>query len=519
MRVLLIYPNIDCQIGFNYGLAFISSVLQRAGHETKLLNVNEKLDFPLDFDRIRREVKEFSPDLVGFSVVTTQYEPACRIAETVRLCCDAPIVCGGIHPTMAPRQTLKDDCWDFICVGEGEDAVLEMVERIENDEPLKAIDNLGYREDGEVVRNPVRPFKDLGELPPKDYDLFDFQKMVDAKNGWVGLMTSRGCPFRCSYCFNHRMVDLYKEDTGRSRKDLNYIRWHPVDEVIEEIEYLLDNYRNINMFIFDDDVITLDKDYLRELCRRYEEVCDVPFVCNAHVKMFDRDRAEMLKSAGCRIVKFGLESGSERVRREIMHRRMSNKEIDEAFQTAHEVGLETSAFVMLGLPGETMGELDDTLDLLAKIGPSRFRWSIFFPFYNTDAYDMSVEGGYIDSDAMHRLTNFMDASCLDFGPKQNLRIRKLRRTIPWEVNMRAGHAPEVYGPMVERINKMDEEEWSREEDDFPEIDHKVSRALLEEDQPHYAIKYNEFMGVLEPDKETLEERRRSQRRQEVSSAG
>lgn len=509
MRILFIYPNIDCQIGFNYGLAFLSSVLQREGHETKLLNVNEKLDFPLDPDRICREVRDYDPDLVGFSVVTPQYQAARRIAEIVREGSDAPIVCGGIHPTMAPEETLQDECWDYICVGEGEDAIIDMVDRLESGESLKEISNIAYREDGEVVRNSLRPFKELTELPPKDYKLFDFQKMIDAKNGWVGLMASRGCPFRCSYCFNHRMVDLYQESTGLARKELNYIRKHPVDAVIAEIEYLLENYENIDTFIFDDDILTLEKDYLRDLCRRYAEVSDLPFVCNAHVRFFDRERAEMLKSAGCRIVKFGLESGSERVRREIMHRRMSDEKIDEAFQTAHRAGLETSAFVMLGLPGETMEELDETLDLLAQIGPSRFRWSIFFPFFNTDAYDMSVEGGYVNEEAMHRLTNFMAASCLDFGPEQNLRIRKLRRTIPWEVNVRAGYAPELYRPELERISEMDEGAWAQEEDDFVEKDHEISRVLLEQDRPHYAIKYNDFMAVLEPDKETLEERRKA----------
>ncbi|MBS3763503.1 MAG: B12-binding domain-containing radical SAM protein, partial [Planctomycetes bacterium] len=337
MRILFIYPNIDCQIGFNYGLAFLSSVLQREGHETKLLNVNEKLDFPLDPDRICREVRDYDPDLVGFSVVTPQYQAARRIAEIVREGSDAPIVCGGIHPTMAPEETLQDECWDYICVGEGEDAIIDMVDRLESGESLKEISNIAYREDGEVVRNSLRPFKELTELPPKDYKLFDFQKMIDAKNGWVGLMASRGCPFRCSYCFNHRMVDLYQESTGLARKELNYIRKHPVDAVIAEIEYLLENYENIDTFIFDDDILTLEKDYLRDLCRRYAEVSDLPFVCNAHVRFFDRERAEMLKSAGCRIVKFGLESGSERVRREIMHRRMSDEKIDEAFKTAHEV--------------------------------------------------------------------------------------------------------------------------------------------------------------------------------------
>ena len=204
-------------------------------------------------------------------------------------------------------------------------------------------------------------------------------------------------------------------------------------------------------------------------------------------------------------MKFGLESGSERVRREVMNRRMSNGDIEQAFRTAHEAGLETAAFVMFGLPTETMDELDETVDLLATIRPSRFRWSIFFPFPNTDAYDMSADGGFIDPGAMEDLSNFMEASCLDFGPEQNLRIRKLRRTIPWEVNVRTGYAPEVYRPKLEEALDADAGEWEQMEDSMPEVDARLSESLLEEERTHYAIKYNEFMAVKEPDKETLEE--------------
>lgn len=504
MRILFVYPNLDCQVGFNYGLAYISALLKRHGHETRLLNVNEKLGFPLDLERIRRETEEFDPDLVGFSVVSPQYETARRIARSMKNYCSAPLLCGGMHPTMAPEQTLEDECWDYVCVGEGEGPILDVVERLEEGRSVTDVPNIGYRENETCTRNPVRPFQDLHELPPKDFELFDFQRMIDAKNGWVGLMASRGCPFRCSYCFNHRMVDLYRRDTGLSGSDLNYIRRHPPDYVAREIEYLLDNYENIDTFIFDDDILTLDKDYLWELCERYQEATDVPFVCNAHVKFFDSERAEMLKEAGCRIVKFGLESGSERVRREVMNRRMSNEDIADAFRVAHDAGLETAAFVMFGLPSETMEELDETVDLLADIRPSRFRWSIFFPFPNTDAYDMSINGGFIDPDAMEDLSNFMEASCLDFGPKHNLRIRKLRRTIPWEVNVKAGYAPEAYRGELQKAQDADAEEWKQMEDRMPDVDARISRSLLSERQTHYAIKYNEFMAVKEPDKETLE---------------
>ena len=504
MRVLFIYPNLNCQIGFNYGLAHISAVLKRDGHVTKLLNINEQLGFDMDLDRIRREAIAFGPDLVAFSLVTNQYAAARRIAEAIKEVCHVPIVCGGVHCTMTPETVLEDDCWDYVCVGEGEGATRDLVERIERGQSFDDVANLAFRRDGRITRNPVRPFVRLEDLPPKDYDLFDFQQMIDAKDGWVGVMASRGCPFRCSYCFNHRMVDIYRRETGLSGKALNYVRMHPPQSVADEIRMLLSRYRNITTFIFDDDIFTLDKDYLRKLCGLYREATDLPFVCNAHVRFFDEETAAMLKRAGCRMVKFGLESGSPRVREQIMHRRMSDDDISRAFAAAHGAGLESSAFVMLGLPGETMDDLDRTVDLLARVRPSRFRWSLFFPYFNTDAYDMSVEGGYLDRDKLERLSNFMEASCLDFGPEQNLRIRKLRRCLPWEVNLRAGLEPEVYAAPLREVAAMDEQAWARIEDAMVAGDRELSQPLNASARPHYAIKYNEFMAVLEPEGERAE---------------
>jgi anaerobic magnesium-protoporphyrin IX monomethyl ester cyclase len=235
LRILFIYPNLNAQIGFNYGIAFLSAVLKQRGHETALINLNEKLDLPLDPGRIRNEIEAFQPDLIGFSIVTNQYKGARDVARTIREHVGVPMVAGGVHVTMDPQAVLADGLFDYACVGEGEGALAELADALEKGEPTDNIPNIWKCSGGEVVANPVRPFEDLADLPMKDYELFDFQKLIDAKDGWVGLMTSRGCIFRCSYCFNHRMVETYKRETGLSTSELRYTRHHPVDHVISEI--------------------------------------------------------------------------------------------------------------------------------------------------------------------------------------------------------------------------------------------------------------------------------------------
>ncbi len=337
---------------------------------------------------------------------------------------------------------------------------------------------------------------DLDRLPFKDYRIFDFQKTIDAKNGWVGVMASRGCPFRCTYCFNHQMVDLYRKDLNLPPAKLNYIRRHPVEEVISELEYLTNKYNNIEMFIFDDDLFTWDKKYLIDFCRRYQKKFTFPFVVNAHVKIFGEEIAQNLKEAGCSIVKFGLESGSERIRRDILNRPMKDDQIVDAFRIAHKYNLETSAFVMLGLPHETKEDILMTIKLLSRIEPSRFRWSIFFPYPGTKAYQISEESGFIDHDRMESLNNFTEGSCLNFGKDHNLFLKKLKRSFSWRVNAHSTFSTSsFYRELVGIIEGMDEKVWDKAEKKIIPLDEKFSEFLQLTEKSHYAIKYNEFMAV------------------------
>lgn len=496
MRILFIYPNLNAQIGFNYGIAYLSAVLKQAGHETGLLNINEQLGYPLDLARIVADARAFAPDLFAFSLVTNQVGFAETIAAELKKHFSAPLVCGGIHPTVAPEAMLESGLFDAVIVGEGEYALRQYVQALEAGADLAGVANICYRKGGDVVRNPVRPFIPLEELPPKDYGIFDFQKMIDAKNGWVGLMASRGCPFRCTYCFNHQIVELYCRDLELPQGRLRYVRHHPVAVAIDEIKYLLANYSRISMFIFDDDLFTFDRQYLLAFCREYKKITRTPFTVNAHVRVFDAEMAASLRESGCTIVKFGIESGCARVRREVMNRHMKNDAIKKALATAEAAGLHSSAFVMLGLPTETKDEVLETIQLLADSRPGRFRWSVFFPFPNTRAYEISRDSGCIDFEKMKALSNFTDESCLDFGPEQNLWLEKVARAFPWYVNARSGLAcAGRYQELVAEIEALPAEEWQRVKDGLRDRDEQESRRQSAAGNRHYAIRFNRFMGV------------------------
>lgn len=497
MKILFLYPNTNSQIGFHYGISHMSAVLKKAGHTVGLWQLCEQIaPLPTEVE-FKKKLQEDRPDIIGISVVTNQWPYAKTLAGWAKAVTDVPIVCGGVHTMASAQEILSTSAFDYIIRGEAENSFLEFVNAFAANRDLSNVPALGWYENGKVRLNPLAPLPDLKALPFKDYEIFDFQKLIDAKDGWVGLMASRGCPFSCTYCFNHQMVAQYRKDLNCGFKQLNYIRHFDIRQIIKEIQYLIENYTGINMFIFDDDLFTFYRDYVIEFCDAYKKMCNVPFTVNAHVGAFDTQRAEHLAAANCKIVKFGVESGSEKIRKQILGRHMKNRQIIEAIQIAKLQGLHTSTFIMLGLPNETHDDLMDTIKLLATSLPGRFRWTFFYPFPGTQAFELSRKFMDIDYERMASLENFTDASCLDFGPEHNLLLKKVGRMFPWFVNAYSDlPVAEFYQRKIDEIVAMDHETYAAVADDLYAEDKRISADFVRQGLSHYAIKYNSFMGVI-----------------------
>lgn len=503
MRVLLVYPNIDCPIGVNHGLSMISGVLKAAGHETKLIHVNEKLfDVPTDEELVAR-VRAWAPGVVGFSVMTQQYAWAAGAARALRAALpDLPLVVGGVHCTMVPDDVVADALFDVVAVGEAELAFRELVDRLERGEDPTTVPNMRFPartrwNPGDAPKaNPVGPFPDLSTIAPNDYDLFDMRRIIRAKNGWLGVLTSRGCPYKCTYCFNREIVERYQQD-GATTSGKDYLRHYSVERILGEVRALKAAHPEVDTLIFDDDLFTLDRGYVREFCREYKASgLGLPFVVNAHVQVFDDEMAFALADAGCTIVKFGLESGSKRVRSQVLWRYMSNDKIKTAFAAAHRYGLHTSAFVMFGLPTETREELLETLQLIADTEMGRFRWAMFFPFPGTAGWKLANDLGVIDPAKMGDLGNYFEGTCLRWDEATGLFLQKLGRVAHWWVNAASPWpcAP-IYRELVREVDAWSAPEWEANRSDLHRRDRELSERLIAQGVRHYSLRYTHVMGV------------------------
>ncbi|MHC4469852.1 MAG: B12-binding domain-containing radical SAM protein [Planctomycetota bacterium] len=498
MRVLFVYPSIDCPVGFNHGLAAMSGVLKAEGHETRLLHVNEGLGPIPTVDDVLALVEEYEPGVVGFSVMSQQYPWACEIARGLRdRGVRTPLVVGGVHCTMVPDEVVRDPWWDLVFVGEADYAFLDYVNRLESGGDLESVSGTRFMKDGMHRSVAVGTFPDLETIAPKDYDLFDIGRILEVKNGWVSILTSRGCPYKCTYCFNKEIVDLY-QDEGGSKSPREYLRRYDIDRILGEILSIKERFPDfLKTVIFDDDLFTLDKKYVLRFCEAYKEAgIDLPYVVNAHVQVFDDEIAFALMDSGCLIAKFGLESGSDRVRKEVLWRFMPDRKIIDSFRAAQRYDLHTSAFVMLGLPTETREEIEETLDMCAEIKMGRFRWAIFYPFPGTAGYTIANDLDLIDFEKAKSMGNYFDASCLKFGEEHDFYLERLAVFCHWYVNARSDWpCRETYAELVEQLEGMTREEFRARKDELKRHDRQLSNELMEKGVVHYSQRYSHVMGV------------------------
>lgn len=394
MKVTFVYPDF-----FQYedgsfmpegrmylGIAYLSAVLRARGHETSLVHVVEPPERRWLVERVRAE----APDLVGLSSTTHMFRHAASWAGWLRQEAGVPVICGGVHPTIATEEVIRTPGIDFAAVGEAEDTIVELCEALEEGRDPSGIAGLWARRGEEVTRNPARPLRDdLDSLPFPDRSIFDPSLFCEDQLPRGTLMASRGCPFNCTYCSNHAQKSVYPNPGS-------YVRFRSPENVVREIELMVAGDPGIEFIRFDDDILTTDREWLGRLSELYRARVGMPFICNSRVNFMDDWTAGTLAEMGCRVVCMGIESGNERFRREVLNRRMSNRRIIDAFASCRAQGMKTVSTNMFGLPLEDSSMVLDTIRVNGRCRPDTIQVSTFIPYPGTELHALCVKEGLIE---------------------------------------------------------------------------------------------------------------------------
>jgi anaerobic magnesium-protoporphyrin IX monomethyl ester cyclase len=396
--VRILFLEVDTERSWavaSIGPGFIGAVLRQHGHEVAFLRAGAEAAT----DEIVAQVVAAAPELLGLSLTTRQWLRARGLVAAIRARLDVPVVAGGLHPTFSPEEVLATPGFDYVCLGEGEAPMLELVEAMARGAAPasprggigvgKGIANIWVRGGS---RPPLRePWSPLDSLP------FMARDLLDEQPGVVHMTTQRGCPFPCTYCAARMYNQLY-EDVGE------YGRRRSHGSVLEEL-FGLQRAGRLGYVIFLDDTFTINHGWVREFCRVYGSELGVPFSLHARVETVNERMLYELAAAGCAQITYGVESGSERVRREIMKRQVGNDRFRDVFRWTQEAGIAVTANYMMGLPGETPDDLQQTLALAEELAVLDFGYFVFYPYPGTQLFQLCRDRGYLPADYLDRPAN------------------------------------------------------------------------------------------------------------------
>jgi radical SAM superfamily enzyme YgiQ (UPF0313 family) len=309
------------------------------------------------------------------------------LARKLREAYDIPILLGGPHATSFPERTLKENPFiDIIVVGEGEDTIVDLLEYFDGRrKALDEIPGIGYRKGHNICLTPPRlPRKNLDEIPMVDRKLFHRGKYVPLPNQYkripaATLVTSRGCPYKCTFCF----------EAGRF--GLKY-RQQSVERVVDEIEYLI-NEHGVREIGFWDDIFTLNRKWIHGFCDRLEEKgLDITWQCEARVDNVTRDMLMRMAEVGCHSIFYGLESGVQALLDNIK-KETTVEQNRQATKWANEAGIDVRGSFMLAIPGETPELARQTIDFILSLDLYSLQISYTTPFPGTELYDSCLESG------------------------------------------------------------------------------------------------------------------------------
>ncbi len=390
------------------------------GYERFLHTLNDPRA-PL-WTEIEGTIARFRPSVVGITSKSQNYLSACAIARIAkRLDKEALVVVGGPHPSLAGTEVLKEAAIDVGVQGEGEETILEILDWVEGRRSLPSIRGIVLRDDGRAATNPPRePIEDLDGLPFPvlaarecliDYDQYPLE-------AFKYLFGVRGCPYACTFCGSRYIW-------GRN------VRFRSARNIVAEMREI--RKLGIDYVHFDDDTFGVRKPFIRELCEEIKSGCaGLSWSCETHVRLVDDETVAMMKSAGCRSIQLGVESGNN----EMLRRVGKNITIEDAFCAARIIkkhGICLHAFFIVGFPLETEESLNDTILAIERLPADHVMYSIFTPYFGTELFDWCKEQGILRDDFNPFLHNHQSPDNY-FCPRIpedvfKSRVRRLEKTL------------------------------------------------------------------------------------------
>jgi anaerobic magnesium-protoporphyrin IX monomethyl ester cyclase len=394
------------------GIGYLSSVVKGMGHEVETAVLNERDLFGV--------AEAFRPDMIAFGSTTGFHKSYLRVNRMLRERVDAVSVMGGAHPTFFPEVIEQDRALDYIVRGEGETAFSDLVRAVSGSGEPSLVGNLRFRGDGGTVSTPMLPLiEDLDSIPFPDRTMLDrYGSRLNTRTAFV--ITGRGCPFDCSYCFNHAYRDLY---AGKGP----VYRRRSVDNVIAEIEELFGIYDRLEMIIFQDDIFIMDHGWVFEFCRRYRDLIGKPFHCHLRANLVTPDMARALADAGCVSVKMAIESADDRLRNEVLNRGMSRETIVSACDAVKDAGIVLVTQNILGIPTSTLEDDLETLELNLRCRPDFAFATLMQPYPGTRINEFCRARGLLEDESDdHVPDSFFDRSVITLSDrKEREQLRRL----------------------------------------------------------------------------------------------
>ncbi len=400
MNIVFCFHTTDYE--YNLGIALLTSTLKSMDVNTSLVIFREIVNNPVKdtAEETVQRILEKKPDIAAFSTMTFNWKKIQKVITLLRLHFSGLIVVGGCHAMLCPDEVLSFPGVDAVCLGDGEKPMQELVRLSGKHAPDSLPPIEGLRIKSNAWQHPGKPWcnERIEDYPYLDFEDFNEERnqplssKVTGHFSFAGLfilpaITSRGCPYKCTYCNNYSFMNILG---GPGR----YLRTYSVKRVISEIKGLVDLYKP-EFIDFMDEMFLKQTSWMREFCEAYSREINLPFSVNVRIDRCNEENVSMLADSGLKLVLFGLECGDEIYRAKYLNRHMSNPDILRGAEILRRHNVVIITYNMFGMPCETPEILQKTISLNRQIRPDAIAPFIFQPLPQTRLGRMAYEHGMV----------------------------------------------------------------------------------------------------------------------------